>query len=82
MGVAGSCAQAARPRRKIDRIGLELYTVRELMKDDLPGTLARVAEIGYKEVEFDSCCSPSCSGPRDCLLRSTHLPEEDECSSS
>lgn len=40
------------PRRRIDRVGLQLYTVRDLMKADMPGTLARVANIGYKEVEF------------------------------
>ncbi|MDQ6873344.1 MAG: sugar phosphate isomerase/epimerase [Gemmatimonadota bacterium] len=40
------------PRRKIERIGLQLYSVRDLMKADMPGTLSRVAEIGYKEVEF------------------------------
>jgi sugar phosphate isomerase/epimerase len=40
------------PRRKVEHIGLQLYTVRDLMKADMPGTLARVASIGYKEVEF------------------------------
>jgi sugar phosphate isomerase/epimerase len=38
--------------RKIDRIGLQLYSVRDLMKQDMPGTLAKVAQIGFKEVEF------------------------------
>jgi sugar phosphate isomerase/epimerase len=33
-------------------IGVELYTVRAMMKTDVPGTLAKVAAIGYKEVEF------------------------------
>jgi sugar phosphate isomerase/epimerase len=37
---------------QLDRIGVELYTVREMMKTDVPGTLAKVAAIGYKEVEF------------------------------
>ncbi len=37
---------------KIDKIGLQLYTVRDLMKQDFDGTLAKVAAIGYKEVEF------------------------------
>jgi sugar phosphate isomerase/epimerase len=36
----------------IDRVGLQLYTVRNLMKDDFDGTIAGVAKIGYKEVEF------------------------------
>ena len=31
--------------------GLELYTVRDLTAKDYEGTLAKVAEIGYKEVE-------------------------------
>src|SRR5262249_9573631 len=39
---------------KIDRIGVQLYTVRDLMKNDFEGSLAKVAEIGYREVEFAS----------------------------
>lgn len=31
--------------------GLELYTVRDLLAKDFEGTIAKVAEIGYKEVE-------------------------------
>jgi sugar phosphate isomerase/epimerase len=37
---------------KINKIGVQLYTVRDLMKDDFDGTIAKVAQIGYKEVEF------------------------------
>ncbi|MGE5803640.1 MAG: sugar phosphate isomerase/epimerase family protein [Gemmatimonadota bacterium] len=37
---------------KIDKIGIQLYTVRDQMKADFEGTLARIAQIGYKEVEF------------------------------
>jgi sugar phosphate isomerase/epimerase len=36
----------------IERVGLQLYTVRDLMKKDFDSTIAKVAEIGYKEVEF------------------------------
>ena len=36
----------------IDHVGLQLYTVRDLMKQDFDGTIAGVAKIGYKEVEF------------------------------
>ncbi len=32
-------------------VGLQLYTVRELMKKDPQGTLKKIAEIGYKELE-------------------------------
>jgi sugar phosphate isomerase/epimerase len=38
--------------RSLKQIGLQLYTVRELMKKDFAGTLEKVAQIGYKEVEF------------------------------
>lgn len=37
---------------KINKVGVQLYTVRDLMKDDFEGTIAQVAKIGYKEVEF------------------------------
>ena len=43
---------AAEGTRKLDRIGMQLYTVREMMKKDFEGTLAKVAAIGYNEVEF------------------------------
>ena len=34
-----------------NQIGLELYTVRDLMANDFEGILAKVAEMGYREVE-------------------------------
>lgn len=37
---------------KIDRIGLQLFTVRAEMERDFEGTLEKVAAIGYNEVEF------------------------------
>lgn len=37
---------------KIDKVGVQLYTVRDQMKADFDGTIAKVAQIGYKEVEF------------------------------
>jgi sugar phosphate isomerase/epimerase len=33
-------------------IGLQLYTVRDLMQKDVQGTLRQVAGVGYREVEF------------------------------
>jgi sugar phosphate isomerase/epimerase len=33
------------------QMGLELYTVRDVIVKDYPGTLEKVAQIGYKEVE-------------------------------
>lgn len=38
--------------RSLDRIGVQLYTVRSLMREDFAGTLAAVAGAGYREVEF------------------------------
>lgn len=32
--------------------GLQLYTLRNEMKEDFFGTLKKVADIGYKTVEF------------------------------
>ena len=40
-----------RSRRRFP-IGLQLYSVREDCKRDLPGTIAAVAKMGYKGVEF------------------------------
>lgn len=38
--------------RKLPRVGLQLYTVREQLAADFDGTLARVAALGFREVEF------------------------------
>ena len=40
------------PGRRLGNIGIQLYTVRDQMAVDVPGTLQRLAEIGYREVEF------------------------------
>src|SRR5260370_13037835 len=44
--------EAVGAAHSIDRIGLQLYTVRDAMKTDSEGTIAKVAAVGYKEVEF------------------------------
>jgi sugar phosphate isomerase/epimerase len=51
VGAASGLAQANQSRR-IERIGMQLYTVRNEMAKDFDGTLARVAALGFKEVEF------------------------------
>src|SRR5215208_6581442 len=48
MSAAASFAEAA---RKVP-VGLELYSVRDRMKDDLMGTVKAVAKMGYPGVEF------------------------------
>jgi hypothetical protein len=62
------------------RIGLELYTVRDRLTTDYEGTLAKVAEIGYTEVEPTSYNDMSPKDFRAMLDRlklrmpSTHAP--------
>lgn len=34
------------------RLGIQLYTLRNLLEKDFEGTIAKIARIGYKEVEF------------------------------
>jgi sugar phosphate isomerase/epimerase len=51
-GLASILASALPAQHKIKAVGVQLYTVRDAMKSDFEGTIARVAQIGYKEVEF------------------------------
>lgn len=63
----------------IDAIGLQLYTVRTEMAKDVEGTLAKVAAIGVKEVEFAGYFDKTPTAVRDMLKRhgltspSTHI---------
>ena len=38
--------------RRVDRIGIQLYTLRDAARADLEGTLRDIAAIGYREVEL------------------------------
>ena len=38
--------------KKLSKIGLQLYTVRRELEKDFEGTLAKVAALGFREVEF------------------------------
>lgn len=57
--LSGAAAAAVMERRlawaeephRIKTIGIQLYTVRDALKLDYDGTLAKLAEIGYREVE-------------------------------
>jgi sugar phosphate isomerase/epimerase len=42
----------AASEHRIEKIGVQLYSVRDALAKDFEGTLAKVAKIGYKEVEF------------------------------
>ena len=55
--------------RSLDRIGVQLYTVRTLMEKDFQGTLEAVAEIGFHEVEFFNYFSREPQQVRDILDR-------------
>ena len=62
------------------QIGLELYTVRDLLAGDYEGTLAKVAAIGYTEVEptsYNNLSSKDFRAPLDrykLSVPSTHAP--------
>jgi sugar phosphate isomerase/epimerase len=85
LGIASRDAAATEilaSSKKIKRIGVQLYSVRDMMKADLPGTLAQVAGIGYKEVEFAGYFGRTPAQIRELLKRnklsspSSHLPFE------
>ena len=38
----------------IDNPGVQLYTVRDVLTDDMQGTLAAIAEMGFKQIELHS----------------------------
>jgi len=55
IGAVGAASVAAASRvwaASIRRVGVQLYTVRGEMEKNFEGTLARVARLGFKEVEF------------------------------
>lgn len=55
--------------RRVERIGLQLYTLRREMARDFEGTLARVADLGFKEMEFAGYFGRSASDVRTILER-------------
>lgn len=55
--------------RRLDRIGIQLYTVRALMERDAEGTLASLARIGYREVELAGLYGKSAGEMREILDR-------------
>jgi sugar phosphate isomerase/epimerase len=67
----------------LDRIGVQLYTVRDAVERDLEGTLTRVAAIGYQEVEFAGYAGRTAAQVRDAVRRaglsapSAHVPLAD-----
>jgi sugar phosphate isomerase/epimerase len=59
----------AAEQRRIKSIGIQLYTVRDALQRDYDGTLARLAEIGYREVESGRDHDKPPKEMRDALMR-------------
>lgn len=51
----------------IERVGVQLYTVRDALAKDFDGTLANIAAIGFKEVEFAGYAGRTPQQVRDAL---------------
>jgi sugar phosphate isomerase/epimerase len=49
---AAPAALMAAHHRRLETFGIQLYTVRDQMQRDVPGTLQNIARMGYNEVEF------------------------------
>ncbi len=68
--------------RRLGRIGVQLYTIRDALKADLDGSLARVAATGYQEVELAGYQSHTVAEFKAALVRhglaapSTHIAME------
>ncbi|HET9012628.1 MAG TPA: sugar phosphate isomerase/epimerase [Gemmatimonadaceae bacterium] len=74
-----SNGQPATPPTRMP-LGIQLYTLRSLLERDFDGTLASVAAIGYREVEFAGYYNRTPAQVRELLARtglsapSAHLP--------
>lgn len=66
--------------RRLERIGVQLYTVRDDLARDFEGTLSRIAELGYHELEFAGYHGKSPSEVRAIITRlglaapASHVP--------
>ena len=57
LGCASSGMPNATGSRRLKRVGIQLYTLRDDARRDLAGTLAAIADAGYKDVELLSSMS-------------------------
>jgi sugar phosphate isomerase/epimerase len=51
-GALGALALSQNSCKNASEIGLQLYTIRDAMAKDVPGSLKKVADIGYKYLEL------------------------------
>lgn len=79
LGIAACAPVNAAGSAEPDRIGVQLYTVRDLLQQDFEGTLTQVARAGFKELEFAGYYGKSPEQVRELLDRldvsapSTHI---------
>src|SRR5436853_7359579 len=52
LGCASTGAGASTGTRRLKKVGIQLYTLRDDARKDLEGTLVNIAQTGYKEVEL------------------------------
>jgi hydroxypyruvate isomerase len=82
LAVPRAVGAAASDGGRIEKVGIQLYSVRRSMESDWDGTLARVAAIGYREVEFAGLMRHKAADVRRTLDRlglsapSMHVPFE------
>lgn len=82
LGAACSRVGNTQPDERLERIGVQLYTVRRDLARDFEGTISRIAEIGYRELEFAGYHDKSPAEIRALLARlnltapSSHVPIE------
>jgi sugar phosphate isomerase/epimerase len=68
--VGAACLAAGRvSAASIERLGVQLYSVRTDLQKDFDGTLAKIAAIGYKEVEFAGYAGRTPEQVRDALTK-------------
>lgn len=83
LGPAALAPNAALGADRLGHLGLQLYGVRQLMDQDLEGTIAAVAAIGYREVELAGLHNKSAKEMRAILdrhglrARSSHSSMQD-----
>jgi len=68
-GAAGALAAGPARGGSIATVGLQLYTVRALLERDYEGTLARIAALGYRRVEFAGLYASSIRQTAELLKR-------------
>lgn len=55
--------------RRLERIGIQLYTVRRVLPGDFEGTLAKLGAMGYREVEFAGYFNHSAADVKAILVK-------------